>query len=374
MDRRQFMIGAGGLGLLASTGSAAFGQAAAAKLPDYYPQDYGKIIEGSKAEKNLLIYSNMSVDMWAGVMARYKALYPWMDVQTLDLESSEVIERFLAERGTGSKTADLLATVAPDSWINAVQRNELVDYKSPEIPYVPAWSLPYPGLYTIAIDPMLFIWNKMLLPENMVPKGFQDLAEKCKANPAIFKGKMSCYGAQFGSFGYTSAYSFIKHHGEKGWEWLDTVGPMTRVERSSGPMVEKTLTGEYVFGYLTGSGNPWLAVRNAQRAKVLGWSFISDGTPVMMRGSAIPKSSNSPNAAKLWLDVMISHQGQIGMAKGGRTPYRLDVSPEEVDGAYTYQTVIKAIGEKNVIPVNYNPDMITDHDAFLKRWMQAYKL
>lgn len=372
MDRRQFLAGTGGLALAAAMPHAS--QAAPAGLPAYYPDDYSKIIEGSKVEGNLLVYSNMSVAMWAGVMERYKQLFPWVKVQTLDLESSEVIERYLAEKGTGSRTGDILVTVAPDAWINLYERGEVGDYKSPEIPYLPKWSIPYPGLYTIAIDPMLFIWNKLLLPEDQVPKSFAELAAKVKAQPATFKNKITCYGAQFGSFGYTGAYAFIKRHGDKGWGWLEAVGPMTRVERSSGPMVEKVTTGEYVFGYLTGSGNPWLAIRDPNRAKILGWSFISDGTPVMMRGATVPKASTNVNSARLWLDLMLSQPGQIGLAKGGRTPFRPDVSPSQVDGAYTYQSVIEAIGEKNVIPVDYDPNMVKDHEVFMKRWMKTYNL
>lgn len=373
VDRRKFVIRSGGLALLAAS-APRLGWAQSASLPDYYPESYGEIIEASKAEGNLLVYSNMSVDMWAGVLKRYKELYPWINVETLDLGSSEVMERYLAEQGTGSRTGDILVTVAPDAWINLVQREQIAQYHSPEAQHLPDWSIPYDSLYTIAVDPMLFIWNKLVLPEELVPTSFADLAEKAAANPEVFDGKMTCYGAQFGSFGYTSAYAFIKHHGEKGWEWLETVGPMTRVERSSGPMVEKVTTGEYVVGYLTGSGNPWLAVRDPDRAQILGWSFISDGTPVMMRGAAIPKASTNVNAARLWLDVMLSEPGQAALAQGGRTPYRPGLTKADVGGAYTYEDAVNEIGEENIILVDYDPDMVTDHEAFMQRWLEAYNL
>ena len=94
----------------------------------------------------------------------------------------------------------------------------------------------------------------------------------------------------------------------------------------------------------------------------------------MMRGATVPKASTNVNSAKLWLDLMLSQPGQIGLAKGGRTPFRPDVTPAQVDGAYTYKSVIDAIGEQNVIPVDYDPNMVKDHEAFMKRWMKAYNL
>lgn len=371
MDRRSFVAATTAAAALYGTGRMARAQAPAG-LPEYYPGDYADIVEGSKAENNLLVYSNMSTDMWQGVLARYRELYPWITVQTLDLESAEVMERYLAESGTGSRTADILVTVAPDAWLRLIDRGQIADYASPEIPHLPGWSIPSPGLYTIAIDPMLFIYNKMLLPEELVPTSFADMVEKVRANPDLFRGKLTTYGAQFGSFGYTGTYAFVEHHGEKAWEWLETIGPLTRLERSSGPMVEKTTSGEYLLGYLTGSGNPWLAIRDPNRARILGWDFIADGTPVMMRGAAIPKASTNVNAARLWLDVMLSHAGQVGLSKGGRTPYRLDVSPEDVDGAYTYQTVIEAIGEDMVVPVTYDPAMLTAYEGFIERYRKAF--
>src|SRR5919106_4325992 len=163
LDRRQFLAtsAAGASTLLLPNALRAQAQA---ELPDYYNADYGKIIEASKSENALLVYSNMSVDMWAGVVERYNQLYPWITVQTLDLGSTEMFERYLAERGTGSQTCDVIVTVSPEGFIEFQERGEIMEYESPELPHVQDWSVPYPGLYTIAIDPLLFAWNKALLP------------------------------------------------------------------------------------------------------------------------------------------------------------------------------------------------------------------
>jgi iron(III) transport system substrate-binding protein len=374
IDRRQFLAtsaaGAGAL-LLPS----ALRAQAQAELPDYYPADYGQIIEASKAENQLLVYSNMSVDMWAGVVERYNQLYPWITVQRLDLGSTEVFERYLAERGTGSQTCDAIVTVSPEGFIEFQQRGEIMEYESPELPHVQDWSVPYPGLYTIAIDPLLFAWNKALLPEDLVPTSFEELYENVKKNPDIFRNKLTTYTMHLGNF-YAAYYGFVQRHGDKAWEWFDAVGPMTRVERSSGPMLEKILSGEYIFGYFVGSGNTWLSMEDANRARLLGWSFMGDGTPVTMRGAVIPQASTNVNAAKLWMDVMLSHAGQVGFAKGGRTPFRPDVTREDVGGAYTFSAIRDEIGsgDDGIILADYNPELIPNWDSFVARWKQAMNL
>jgi ABC-type glycerol-3-phosphate transport system substrate-binding protein len=70
---------------------------------------------------------------------------------------------------------------------------------------------------------------------------------------------------------------------------------------------------------------------------------------------AIPKASTNVNAAKLMLDFILSHDGQVAFGKGGLTPYRPDVKPSEVP-RYTYSSVVQQTGgENNVILVNYDP-------------------
>ena len=178
-------------------------------------------------------------DMWAGVVERYNQLYPWITVQSLDLGSTEVFERYLAERGTGSQTCDAIVTVSLEGFIEFQRRGEIMEYESPELPHVQDWSVPYPGLYTIAIDPLLFAWNKALLPENLVPTSFEELYETVKANPDLFRNKLTTYTMHLGNF-YAAYYGFVERHGDKAWEWFDTIGPMSRVERSSGPMLRRS--------------------------------------------------------------------------------------------------------------------------------------
>src|SRR3546814_6471831 len=101
---------------VAATAAAPAAAQVPAQLPDYYPPSYEKIVEGSKSEGHLLIYSNLSADMLSPAVAGFGELYPWIEVEMLELGSGEVIERYLAEKGTGSTTADLLITVAADGW------------------------------------------------------------------------------------------------------------------------------------------------------------------------------------------------------------------------------------------------------------------
>ena len=86
-------------GLMVST---AFASTVLAAMPDYYPADYSSVIEASKAENGVLVYSNMGEMNWRPLIEAFNAEYPWIKVQTLDLGSIEVFERYYAETAAGS--------------------------------------------------------------------------------------------------------------------------------------------------------------------------------------------------------------------------------------------------------------------------------
>src|SRR5690606_7393458 len=90
--------------------------AAAQEAPDYYPDNYPDIIQASKKEKGVMIYSNMPDNNWAPVIKGFQAKYPWLKVETVDLGSGTVHTRWEAENGSNVRSADLLVSGANDRW------------------------------------------------------------------------------------------------------------------------------------------------------------------------------------------------------------------------------------------------------------------
>jgi iron(III) transport system substrate-binding protein len=357
------------LAALASSG------AQAQTIPSGYPDTYRQITSEAEREGSLLIYSIMSAENWRPVIEGFNKLYPKIKVETLDLPASrESFERYLAERGTNSRTADLIATADPGGWIDFNTRGEILDYVSPEAKAWPDWSKPFPGLYTLSSDPMAFIWNNTLVPEDKRPKSFADYVALVTANERAWRNKVTSYGAHQTTFGYGINYAFVKKHGDKAWQWFAELAKATpRFERSGGPMTEKVTSGEYTTGWFVSAITFWPRLNDPARAKILGWSFIADGQPVILRGVAIPKGSKNVNAAKLMLDFIISEEGQRAFGRGGLTPARPGVKPGE-GIRHTYSSIAETVGEQNMIYIGYDPDALRDYDAFLARWKQTFNI
>jgi len=151
--------------------------AQAQTLPAYYPKSYSSIVEGSKKEGKLVVYSIMAEYNWKHVLEGFKKLYPWIEVQTLDLGSSEVFERYYSERASNARTGDLLIVGAVDKWLQFVAKGEALEYVSPEEGKLPKWAMIRKGLYTVSADPMVIVYNKALLPEKLRPNSLAQLAK-----------------------------------------------------------------------------------------------------------------------------------------------------------------------------------------------------
>ncbi|WGF88057.1 ABC transporter substrate-binding protein [Marinivivus vitaminiproducens] len=344
----------------------------AQELPSYYPETYGDIVEASKNEGGLLIYSNMAQYNWQPVIEGFNALYPWIEVSTLDLDSDEVFTRYYAETSSGAETTDLMISATMDGWLNFMNGGHALDYGSPEADQLPDWSKLQPNLYTVSTDPMIMVYNKLTVPEEMQPKGIGDLVRIVNENPGVFDTKLTTYNSAQTSFGQAIDLVYLREHGDAAWDQLDTLGPLSRTEVSSGPMLAKIASGEYSVGYFISGIVFFPKLNDPTNAQIMGWNFIDDGTPLFMREMAIPKEAGSPNAAKLMLDYILSHAGQTAFGVGGLTPYREGVKKEDV-AFYTYDSIKEEIGEDNILLIDYDPALVADLDSFVERWREAYQ-
>src|ERR687886_3099154 len=333
------------------TSAAAAKPAGGGGQPSYYPANYADLVEASKKEQKLLVYSIMSKANWEPVLAGFKKKYPHVDVEALDLGSYEVFERYYSESAGNARTADMIISSAPDGWQDFGKRGELTDYKSAEDDKVPAWSKLAPNIYTVSTDPMVIIWNKKLLQNP--PKTMAELADMAGKNAGQFTpGKITSY-EETNATGFAANWFWAKKQGDKAWTAYEAIGATKpKLESSAGRMVDATLAGETLVGYFVSAISVFPKLASAQ--EVLGWTMIGDGTPLITRGMGITKKAQSPNSAKLMMDFILSQDGQVAFANGGLTAYRPDVA----DTAKTHLDKLSAKGgQQNLLPFSFDPDI-----------------
>lgn len=343
-------------------------------VPDFYPEDYAEIIEASKSEDGILIYGNIAEYNWRYILEGFKSKYPWItSIQSLDLGPTSGFERYYAEKSIGKHTADMMAVGSPDGFQRFAEKEALLAYSSPESMFLPDWSYNGKGLYTISADPMIIIYNKLAMPESDWPHTLADFAKLADTKGDKYRNRVTTYDASKHSFAYDIHWNVAKSNGDKAWDLYDSLGSIARAESGAATMVEKVTSGEYMAGYFVSGIGVFPRMNDAGREKILGWSLIEDGTPIFLRGMALTRDGKNPNSAKLLLDYILSHEGQVAVAKGGLTPYRPDISNDDIP-YLSLDQIVKSIGEENVILIEYNPESSSEYDAFMQRWKQSYRI
>lgn len=359
--------------LLAGCATLAIATPALAQgVPAGYPADYAQMVEAAKEDGRVLIYSNMGDDNWGAIIAAFNQAYPEISVENLEMGPAEVFSRYRAETGTGIASADFLVAGSIVDWINASDDGLLSDYQSPEMANLPEWSYPLPGIYTFSADPMVTIYNAMLVPEEQRAAGMEDYFAKVTEFPATFEGKVGTYDGRY-AFGESINYALVRAHGEETWSWFESAGPSIKPGGGAGGMIEKTLSGELSSAYFV-SGPVLFPKLTGAAAELIAWSFPGDGTPIFLRGMGIAGAAPRPAAAQIFLDFLLSEPGQLAIAEGGLTPYRPGLNVTG-DLRFSLDEVYAAIGgEDKAVLIDYDRQMLADEADFIARWAAAFKM
>ncbi|MGE5262351.1 MAG: ABC transporter substrate-binding protein [Acidobacteriota bacterium] len=333
--------------------------------------DNSAIVEASKKENALVVYSIMSASNWKPVIEGFAKKYPWIKVENVaDLSSNEIFPRYYSESASKAKTADLIITTNPDGWQDFIAKGESVPYKSTEDAALPAWSKLAPGIYTVSSDPLIFIWNKQAVPTP--PKTMAELAAMIEKDPAKFQGKITTYDAETNATGFAANWFWIKKKGEDGWKILESISKAKpKLGSGAGAMVDDTLSGAISVGYFVSGINAYPKYPAAE--PVMGNSMIADITPLIVRGMGLTHAAANPNSARLMMDYILSQEDQLAFADGGLTSYRPDVA----DKAKLSLTKLAAAvgGDQNLAPFYFDKDIADPAKVaeFKARWKKLFK-
>lgn len=344
------------------TPEAAENKIAAGQVPGYYPEDYNALIEAAEKEGGkLTVYSNLGDENMAPIVRDFKKKYDFIkSVSVNELDSDELFQKVLSENAGGKSPADVLISSAASAWADFSGRKDTVlEYDSPEASELGDEAELLPSVYSMSKDPMTIAYNTSLMEK--APTGIADLAEIMKADEGKFKNKVTVRDPE-GSFGFTVTRALTEGN-PKAWDALETMLPLTRPETSSGTQLEKIVAGEYTAGFLISASPAYPVVEDS--AGLVKIVFPKDGTIVLPRGLGIAAKAPHPATSKLFLDFALSQEGQRAVAEGGLSSYRKGV---EGEGLHTYQEVVDAVGEDNIIAVEYAPVAKNDADAWLDRF------
>jgi len=331
------------------------------------PATPAETVLAADKEGKLVVYSTTDSAIVAPVLKDFGALHPKVTVDYNDMNSTEMYNRFLAEAAAGSGSGDVLWSSAMDLQIKLANDGYALAYASPEAPGLPAWASWRNEAFATTFEPIVFVYNTRLLKPEEVPQSHAELVKQLKAHPDRFKGKLTAYDPERSGIGFL----LITQDARLDPSFPDTARAYgsvgVKLYTSVGAMLERIQSGEHLLGFnMFGS----YAIAKQRKDPSIGIVYPKDYTLVMSRIALIPKAAKHPNAAKVFLDYLLSTRGQEQIAKVALFSVRPDVQGETTAAAL----IQKLDGVLKPLPVG--PSLLVYLDQakrleFLKQWQQA---
>lgn len=331
-----------------------------------------ELYEAAKSDGKVVVYSTTDSASAKPLVDDFNARFPGITLDYQDLNSTDLFNKFTAEFASGTDSADVVWSSAMDQQMKMVQDGMAGSYQSPEQDKLPQWARyqePGKTAWGTTLEPFAFVYNKKAIADADVPKDHASLVKFLTEKADALKGKVTTYDPEKSGTGYLAMSRDVANF-PAFWDLAAAMGKAdAKLYTSTGTMIEKIGTGEHAFGYnIIGS---YVLPKIKADAATYGMVFPTDFTLGFSRVAFIAKKSKRLNAAKLFLDHLLSKRGQdILASKSMLYPARTDA-----EGEATAAALQKQVGDKlKPIPVSAQVLDALDQTKrldFVGKWQKA---
>jgi iron(III) transport system substrate-binding protein len=336
-----------------------------AQLPSHYPANYADIVSAARSEGKVVVYATTDLAALSALIKDFESMFPGVQVEYRELNSAELLNRYLAETAAHRPSADVLWSSAMDLQMKLANDNLAASYASPEAAYLPEWAVWRNTAYGTTFEPAVFAYSKRHVPAAEVPQTHAELLALLSTQRAKYTGKVTTYDIEKSAVGFLFATQDSRIQ-PRFWDLIQGLGAnAVELETNTSVMMERIASGKVYLGYnLIGS----YALTRARRDPAIGIVLPKDYTLVMTRIALLSKAAAHPNAAKLWLDYLLSKRGQGLLANRSE----LFSIRDDVTGDFTAQALRQTLGP-SLKSIGVGPTLLVFLDQskrfeFLRRW------
>jgi iron(III) transport system substrate-binding protein len=266
--------------------------------------------EGAKKEGEIVFYTSLSLTDYPKILPHFEKSYPFIKTNTYRATPSGLYTRVDTEARAGRFAADVVGSAPVEMW-QLKQRKLSAPYLSPERRALQPGAFDAEGYWqAFDVTPLVLAFNTKQVPINDAPRSYADLLQP------KWKGKMS-----LGTEEYTWFNILMESMGKvKGAEFMAGLAKqdLAMPGSSSVMRVQLMLAGESAIA---------IAARGRRVSE-----YKQQGAPIDYRildpyaGEpnfvTLMQRAPHPFAALLFIDWMLSEEGQTRMAEVGRVSVR----------------------------------------------------
>ncbi len=267
-------------------------------------QTHDQLVEAARKEGEFNYYASMDLQEANLLAGKFKEKYPFLDIKLNRADSERLLTKVLAEAKAKKLGADAIQTVAFSMY--TLKKQGILGR------YMPVDNRFYPTDFkddgywtTVYYNPYVIGYNTKLMSKENVPQTYDDLLKP------MWKGKMLIEGTKAEWFA-----GMLQIMGkEKGMKWMRDLAKQEVMNRvGHGLLIQLVAAGEAVMDID-------IPAPSVDRLKVTGApvDWVAAGpVPGVMIGIGLAAQSAHPNAAKLYIDFILSRETQKLLQERGR--------------------------------------------------------
>ena len=272
------------------------------------------LIEGAKREGSMVFYTTMDIQNSSALVDAFSKKYPFIKGDLVRLGGTAMVSRIMTESQAGANRFDVAVGISP-SFTPMRERNLIAPYLSPEFPNL------YDDLYdpkgywaTVYLNTLVLGYNTKAIARSDLPKTYDDLLKpQYKQKFIIDIENHDVFVALSQEWGQEKAVNYFKALAKQIPVFLR--GNTNRANFVSVGERSMTLVYAQVIERMKQSGAPvdWIAL---------------EPVAVELNVAMLAAKAAHPNAARLFIDYLVSKEGQEFLRGFRRVGPRKDVKPD----------------------------------------------
>ncbi|MEK1869817.1 MAG: ABC transporter substrate-binding protein [Ensifer adhaerens] len=303
----------------------------------------GLLSTAANAESLVLYTSQPNEDAQATVDA-FQAANPGIEVEWVREGTTKIMAKLMAEIEAGNPVADVLLIADTVTMQRLKEAGHLADYKSPEAANYDAALYDADGAYySTKMITTGIVYNTSAA---MKPEGWQDLSKPEAKGLVTMPSPLTSGAALIHAQTLTGIDGL-------GWDYYKALAENgATAAGGNGGVLKAVATGEKAYGMLV----DFMAIREKAKGAPVEFVFPAEGVSAVTEPVGILKTAKNVEAAKKFVDFLLSEEGQKAAVKMGYIPARNGVA---LPAGYPARETIK------VLPVNA-AEAVKNSDADLK--------
>ncbi len=302
------------------------------------------------AEQKLFVYTSMKETMIGKIKTAFAAKYPDIKLDAQSAGAGKLMAKIAAERESGKILADVLWTSEVPDFYQMKAQGLLLQYTPAEFKSLLNPLPDYDGSFTAArLCTLGIAYNTRFIKEP--PKTWDDLKK-----PA-YKRAFGIANPALSGTAYMSVAMLSKAFGWNYFEALRANG--AKVGKGAGQVIDDTASGDLAASLAV----DYITLDKIGKGATLALSYPQEmlliPSPV-----AILKNSANVDAAKKFVDFLLSKEGQTIIANEGTLPVRTDVQTPE-----RYKLPSAQDAMKRAIKIDYQ-QIMAEKEATIKKFSE----